>query len=264
MLAALRSEWVKISRPKFLWGTYGATAFVSAFAAVLVFATAGHRFGLTQKDSVANTVHALGAANGLVQGWGTAVEFLGILFFIVSISQTASEYARGTIRNVLAFQPHRWKFLIGKSLGLYAFIISAVFLSGLVTIAMSIGMGVVRGVHMQAWHTHAALIASFVAFGNTSLAMAGYCILGITLAILFRNSVIATAIGVIYLLIVENMLSAVIPQSSQWLIGLCLSAVAQGGAYGVTYSHGLWMAAALMPVLAVITIIVFQKKDIVA
>jgi hypothetical protein len=107
-----RSDWVRLRRPAFLTGVYGAVAAIAALATVIAFATAGEQAGMPGSA----TLVSLAGSGGPVHGLASSVSLFGVVAFAAAGAHAAGDCARGTLRNLLARQPRRAVLLAGKTL----------------------------------------------------------------------------------------------------------------------------------------------------
>jgi hypothetical protein len=82
------------------------------------------------------------------------------------------------------------------------------------------------------------------------------------LGLLLRSPISAISFGVLWLLIVENLLVAVKSSTQSWLPGSQLTIIASGGSSDVTYSHALAVGGAYVAVGALVASILFVRRDV--
>jgi hypothetical protein len=82
------------------------------------------------------------------------------------------------------------------------------------------------------------------------------------LGLLLRSPISAISFGVLWLLIVENLLVAVKSSTQSWLPGSQLTIIASGGSSDVTYSHALAVGGAYVAVGALMASILFVRRDV--
>ncbi|MGA8680395.1 MAG: ABC transporter permease [Acidimicrobiales bacterium] len=270
ILAAFRSEWVKLRRPSLFLSLYGAIAGVALLITILTFALAGHHFrgggggGGGGGGRVAITLAQLAQPDALGKAFSGFAGLLGIISLAVAGAQMASEYSVGTLRNLLIRQPRRLVLLAGKYLAVLTFSALAVLLACIIGAATAFVMAHVRGVSTSAWTSSAGLSDSLKAFGEVALAVCGYTTLGIVVGNLLRSPGAAIAVGLVYILPFELILSATVSGSDKWLPGQLLSAVASGGSSDVNLHTAIVRALAYMILLAAGTAALFVRRDVTA
>ena len=260
ILAAFRSEWVKLRRRNLLIGTYAGLALAASLFAVLLFVqapTSGTGGGLPSLTQLARP-------NGLIHGVNRAAVLLGIVAFGIAATQIASEYSLGTLRQLLVRQPRRPIFLAGKFLAVLIFMLGAVVFSSVVASLASIVMAHARHVPTAAWTSSAGIVDLTRALGDLLLATVGFTVLGLVVGLLFRSSVTAVIVGFAYLLPIEAVITRIAPSSATWLPGQLLQAVAAGGLSPDGFAHSLILSTVYLVIAAVAATVVFVRKDVTA
>ena len=97
---------------------------------------------------------------------------------------------------------------------------------------------------------------------NVFISILGFGMIGMILGILLRSPISSISIGVLWLLIIENIIGAVKPSTLSWLPGSQLSVIASGGSETVSYSHALSLGATYVGVGAIIATILFWRRDV--
>ena len=82
------------------------------------------------------------------------------------------------------------------------------------------------------------------------------------LGLLLRSPISAISFGVLWLLIVENLLVAVKNSLQSWLPGSQLTIIASGGSGDVSYTHALATGGAYVVVGALVASILFVRRDV--
>jgi len=258
---AFVSEWIKLRRRSLFWGSYAAIVAVACLVTVLTFSTAG-RSPTTGPASQVTPLSQLAQSSGSVNGLEGSLTILGVIAFAIAASQMAMEYGQGTLRNLLVRQPRRFEFLVGKFLAVSTFMIGAVALATVGSIAVAFAMAHTRGVSTDQWTMLSGLRAMGTGFIDVTLATVGYALLGMALGIVMRSSVAAVAIGIAYLLPVEQILASTVTSTAGYLPGQLLSAVAQGGTSTIGYAHSLVGALLFLAVAATAGSVLFIRRDV--
>ncbi len=259
IIAAFRSEWVKLRRRSLLVGTYVGLAIAASLFAVLLFAQAPARGG-GDLPSLAQ----LARPDGLIHGVNRAAVLLGIVAFGIAATQIASEYSLGTLRQLLVRQPRRPVLLAGKFLAVLTFMVGAVVFASAVATVAAFVMAHLRHVPTSAWTSSAGITDLTRALGDLGLATVGFTTFGLVVGLLFRSSVTAIIVGFAYLLPVEAVITRIAPQTTQWLPGELLQAIAAGGLTTATFSHSLIMSIVYLTVAVIVATVVFMRKDVTA
>jgi hypothetical protein len=76
--------------------------------------------------------------------------------------------------------------------------------------------------------------------------------------------VFAVIIGFAWLIAIENIVTRIVPGVQPWLPGQSITAVASGGAEGVSYGHGLILGAVYIVAAVTAAMVVFLRSDVTA
>jgi ABC-type transport system involved in multi-copper enzyme maturation permease subunit len=204
----------------------------------------------------------LSSFGGSVIGFSNVAGLLGIIAYCVFAAQTAQEYTYGTLRNLLVRQPGRLRLLAGKLISMKLFALLMVLISGVVSIAISYVLAPRAKVERSLWFTSDGWTQITQTFVNVSISVVGFGILGMIMGLLLRSPISAISIGVIWILIIENILGAVESSTLDWLPGNQLNVIAMGGTPQVSYSHGMTLAAIYIGVGAIIAAVLFSRRDV--
>jgi ABC-type transport system involved in multi-copper enzyme maturation permease subunit len=187
---------------------------------------------------------------------------LGIIAYCVFAAQTAQEYTYGTLRNLLVRQPGRLRLLAGKLISMKLFALVMVLISGLVSILIAYFLAPGAKVETSLWFTSDGWTQIIQTHVNVAISVVGFGIIGMVMGLLLRSPISSIAIGVLWILIIENLLGAVKSSTLEWLPGSQLNVIAVGGTPQVSYSHGMTLAAIYIGVGAVIASILFSRRDV--
>lgn len=259
IVAAFRSEWVKLKRRNLLVGTYVGLAVAASLFAVLLFVQAPATGGGDLPSLV-----QLARPNGLIHGVNRAAVLLGIVAFGIAATQIASEYSLGTLRQLLVRQPRRPILLAGKFLAVVTFMLGAVLFASLVATVAAFVMAHARHVPTSAWTSSAGITDLTRALGDLLLATVGFTIFGLVVGLLFRSSVTAIIVGFAYLLPVEAVVTRIAPHTAAWLPGELLQAIAAGGLSTAGFARSLVLSTVYVVGAGVLATVVFVRKDVTA
>lgn len=261
-----RAELRKLRRPSLFLGTMSAVVFFSALFSSLLFLLIDSPDGNSDRGRMVSR-EVLALATGGVQGFSSVGGFLGIIALCVFAAQTAQEYTYGTLRNLLIRQPGRLRVLAGKfaAMGLFALIM--VILSAGISITASIILAPRAKVSTDLWFGGDGRHALLTTFINIMISVIGFGTVGMVMGLLLRSPISAISFGVLWLLIVENLLIAVKNSLQNWLPGAQLSAIASGGAprgasTGIEYSHALLVGGVYVAVSAAVASFLFIRRDV--
>src|SRR4029453_5306241 len=183
MIAALRSELVKLRRRRVLIVTAVTTLIFSIGSAAIVLASASRTANPSGRGL---TFASLAEAGGGTEVFTTAVSFAGTFLFVVFVGAVGVEFSGGTFRTMLLFEPRRLRLLAGKMAGLLVF--SAVVLAGaeaLTWVAAKV-LAPSQDVSTGEWVSAAALGDAVSDYASVLFWITGYALLGMMVAVLIR------------------------------------------------------------------------------
>jgi ABC-type transport system involved in multi-copper enzyme maturation permease subunit len=256
-----RSEWRKLRRPTLFLGTMLASAGLTGLVTSLLFLLIDSPQGNSDRGNMISR-EILQLPSGLTIGFSNAAGLLGIVALCVFAAQTAQEYTYGTLRNLLVRQPRRLQLLIGKYVSMASFAIVMVILAAAVSMSLAFGLSGKAKVESAAWVTSDALQEMAKTFGNVLLSVIAFGTVGMILGLLLRSPISAISLGVIWLLIVENILIAVKGSLGKWMPGNLMSTIAIGGTDDVSYTHSVTMVAIYLVIGTTIVAILFKRRDV--
>jgi ABC-type transport system involved in multi-copper enzyme maturation permease subunit len=261
MFNVVKAELRKLRRPTLFFGTIGSALFftglISSFIYLMIDSPQGNG---DRGRSISREV--LGLASGSVNGFASVGNFLGIIALCVFAAQTAQEYTYGTLRNLLIRQPGRLKILLGKLISMMLFALIMILIAAVVSIAISYFLAPGANVNTDLWFTSDGFHAIFTTFMNVTISVVAFGVVGMILGLLLRSPISAISLGVLWLLIVENLLIAVKNSLQHWLPGAQRSAIASGGLADLTYKHALTVGGTYVAVGALVASVLFVRRDV--
>jgi len=261
MFNVVSAELRKLRRPTLFLGTMGSALFFTGLITSFVYLMIDSPQGNGDRGRTISR-EVLGLASGSVNGFASVGGFLGIIALCVFAAQTAQEYTYGTLRNLLIRQPGRMKILIGKLVSMMLFAIVMITVAAVVSIGISFLLAPGANVSTELWFTSDGVDAIFTTFINVTISVIAFGIVGMVLGLLLRSPISAISFGVLWLLIVENLLIAVKSSLQSWLPGAQLSAIATGGAIDISYKHALGVGGIYVGVGALVASILFVRRDV--
>ena len=261
MFNVVKAEMRKLRRPTLFFGTMGAALFFTGLITSFIYLMIDSPRGNGDRGRTLGR-EVLQLASGSVNGFASVGGFLGIIALCVFAAQTAQEYTYGTLRNLLVRQPGRMKILIGKLISMMIFALIMISIAAIVSVAISYVLAPGAKVNTDLWLTSAGYHAIFTTFVNVTVSVTAFGIVGMVLGLLLRSPISAISLGVLWLLIVENLLIAVKSSLQSWLPGAQLDAIASGGTLDLTYKHALTVGGIYVAVGATIASILFVRRDV--
>lgn len=255
------AEWRKLRRPTLLLGTMGAVAFFSVLVSSLLFLLIDSPQGNGDRG-IRITREMLALPSGSTQAFTSIGNLLGIIALCVFAAQTAQEYSLGTLRNLLVRQPGRIRLLIGKLASMKAFAIIMTLVGAVISIGVSYVLAGSKDVSTTLWFNSDGRIEIAKTLLNVFISILGFGIIGMVLGILFRSPITSISLGVLWLLIVENIVGAVKSSTLEWLPGSQLATVAAGGTETISYTHALSLSGIYVGIALVIATFLFTKRDV--
>jgi len=261
MINVVKAELRKLRRPTLFFGTIGSALFFTGLITSFIYLMIDSPQGNGDRGrSIGRDV--LGLASGSVNGFSSVGGFLGIIALCVFAAQTAQEYTYGTLRNLLVRQPGRMKILIGKLISMKLFALVMIAISAVVSIVISYILAPGAKVTTDLWFTSEGIHAIFTTFINVTISVVAFGIIGMVLGLLLRSPISAISFGVLWLLIVENLLIAVKSSWQSFLPGAQLTAIASGGTLDLTYKHALAVGGIYVAIGATIASVLFVRRDV--
>jgi len=261
MFNVVKAEMRKLRRPTLFFGTMGAALFFTGLITSFIYLMIDSPRGNGDRGRTIGR-EVLQLASGSVNGFASVGGFLGIIALCVFAAQTAQEYTYGTLRNLLVRQPGRMKILIGKLISMVIFALIMISIAAIVSVAISYILAPGAKVNTDLWLTSAGYHAIFTTFVNVTVSVTAFGIVGMVLGLLLRSPISAISLGVLWLLIVENLLIAVKSSLQSWLPGAQLDAIASGGTLDLTYKHALTVGGIYVAVGATIASVLFVRRDV--
>ena len=253
---ALRAEFRKILTTKLaLWLLAFSVAFTALNVLLMVYLVPTSARLVNSEQLLQIPAYV----NSIVASCANASVFV----LIIGIIGMTGEYRHMTITATFLASPRRAPVMVAKAVT-YA-VIGAIF--GIINFAVSLGLAMIT----LAGKEHAAIVPSesLQTLGGVILGFAIYAILGVAVGSLIRNQVAALIIALVFVFLIQPLLSAFVDWTTAWLPGGALDAV-----MNMTYRQGeatsgllsAWAGGLLLigyaVVLGAIASITTLKRDI--
>ena len=255
------AELRKLRRPSLFFGTMGAVVFFSALFSALLFLLIDSPQGNSDRGRMVGRP-ILSLATGGVQGFSSVGGFLGIIALCVFAAQTAQEYTYGTLRNLLVRQSGRLRILGGKLIANTIFATLMVLFSAVVSIGISVALAPGAKVSTDLWFTSDGWSSIIHTVINVFIAVFGFGVFGMALGLLLRSPISSISVGVLWILIIENLLGAVKQSALRWLPGSQLNTIAEGGSETISYLHAMQVGGAYVIGISIIAAVLFSRRDV--
>jgi ABC-2 type transport system permease protein len=261
MINVMRAEMRKLRRPTLLLSTMLIVTLLTTLFTFLTFWRVGDPKGNGRRGETV-TAQFLSTPHGLVYGFSIVAFLLGIVALCIFASQTAQEYTYGTSRNLLVRQPARMKILAGKYVAMSLFALLMALLSLISSIVTSYIFAAHAHVNTSSWTSSSGYSILGSAFGNVLLSVMGFGTVGMILGLLFRSPISAIAIGVIWFLILENILAGLLTGTAKWLPGQNLTNLTTTQNFTFSYQHSLIMDLLYLAGAGAIVALLFKRRDV--
>lgn len=214
MMSMVRSEFRKVTTTKvLLWLTIATIAFSALNVVLLVFLTPR----AMDIDSDLNLLLDPAYVTNILGAAGSS----SIFILILGIIGMTSEYRHMTITSTFLVTPKRPRVLVAKGLT-YALLGAAL---GLIAFITSFAVTLIA--LMTDDHAPIDPIIALQILGGVVLAFAIYAFVGVSVGALIRNQVAAIVGALVWVLIVEALLTVFVDWIGKWLPGGALDAVLQ-------------------------------------
>ncbi len=142
------------------------------------------------------------------------------------------------------------------------FALLLVAIAAIVSVGLSVALSERAKVSTELWFTSEGLQAIGQSLLNVSISVIYFGIIGMVLGLLLRSPISAISIGILWLLIIENLIGAVKPVTLDWMPGNQLATIAQGGSPDVSYSHALILGTLYVFIGSLIATVLFSRRDV--
>lgn len=258
-MSVINSELIRLKRPSFLLGATGITAVFSAIISVFVFTSIGTESA--GPGPAMPTLEDLEGVGGFVASLGTISTLVGLVTLAFWAIAVASDYSTGLIRILVQGEPNRLRLLAGKVGALTLFTAVSTALATIIASIASILMAPTTDLSTAAWSTN-WLTELGSAYINLTASALVWGVVGLLIAVLSRNSGVAIAVGIGYIMVVENLVGIVAESATDWLPGGTLAAVASGGTAALSYGTAMALAAIYAAGGLGIAAAAFHRRDI--
>lgn len=262
MLHVVASELTRLAQVRSLLIWFGLMAVFALMvnAVMATVATNASPGDLPSPGVTFPTRAELELPSGLVAGLSAASNMFGILTLSAWAFFTAQDYASGLIRLLVATEPRRWRLLGGKIVAL-TFVTALAVTAATVANLLAAPMVGASGISTDAWGRD---IGSVLASGwiNLFLSQLVWGVLGLVIAVLARSAMVAVAIGVGYVLVVESLLQLIDGAPTDRMLGATLTAIANGGTDAVSFTAALALGATYVLAGLIAAGLVFTRRDV--
>lgn len=264
MTQVVRSEFIRIWRPAFLYGGIGLMAGFAAMISVFIFTSVdGSSTDAAAAPGGGTFANATEIAEpgGFLVSLGTLSDLAGIVLLSLWAIAAASDYDTGLVRVLVQAQPNRVKLLGGKIIALACYTVIATAVTVFTAVFVARPLARLEGIDTDAWRTDffAELLGGYFNFMVPAMV---WGLIGLLIAVWTRSSGIAIGVGIGYLLIVENLIGIVADGATDFLPGGTLGALASGGTADLAWSTALGLTVLYGSAAALAALMIFRNRDI--
>lgn len=263
MIRSFRSTLLTLASRGYLLGGLGTMAGLTFLSVMINVGDAEPTVDERGPLGESVTMAQLDSAEGLAVAMGGTIALIGMVVLAIHASVIASDYANGTIRNLLVRQPNRLRLLAGKSLALVVATTGAVAVTVVVGTATAVAFAP-AGADTSLWFGGDGLAELGRTTLNVSLAALGWGLFGQVLAVASRSAVVSLATGVLVAIPLDMTISDTAEGAKRWLPGQILQSISRGGTTDVDYAPALVTAGVAVAVAAAASAVLFQRRDVVA
>jgi ABC-2 type transport system permease protein len=263
MIPVVRSELIRIWRPTFRYGGIGLMTGFAAMISVFIYTSLGSTEARIPGGGGVTTAADIAQPGGMLSALGSVGSLAGIVLLSLWAIAAASDYDTGLIRTLVQAQPSRLKLLGGKMLALTLYTLLATAITVLTVVMVARPLARLKDIDTEIWRTDfiPELAAGYLNFLIPALV---WGLIGLMIALLTRSSGLAIAIGIGYLLVVENLIGIAAPDITHYLPGGTLSALTQGGTPDLTWATALGLTTLYGTAAAATSLLAFRNRDIIS
>jgi ABC-2 type transport system permease protein len=264
MIRAFKSEWLKLRRPGMILGGLGAMIGFSILAIVLNLTRLNSAVAGRPGGGAGLTAAQVAASNGFSAIMGISATFIGVVALAICAIVVGMEYSNGTLRNLLVRQPDRLRLLGGKLLALASFLTLGVIVAYGAALVTALILVPTHDISTAAWFTSDGVQSLLKGGGNLLLATLVWGALGAILALVLRSTALALSIGLVYVLVVEQVILLAWSDGDKWLPGRLIAAIAQGGTSAISYGNALLLVGVFVVAGLSAAGALFRQRDVAA
>jgi ABC-2 type transport system permease protein len=263
MLAAVRSELVRMRRPGIILGWFGLTGLFAVMINMVMFTTVSRGVVLPPGAPGVSfpSAEALAGRDGIAAGLAAGSSMFGLVTLSFWALLAATDYSSGLVRLLASAQPRRWKLLAGKVAALIALTMAATASAAIVCVLVAVPSAGAAGLSTDAWWSSPLTVVAG-AWVNAIAAQVVWGIVGLALAVAGRSAAVAIACGAGYLLLVESIVKMGMNGNTDWLPASTLSALAHGGTASMSFASALALGLAYAAIGLAVTATIVIRRDV--
>jgi ABC-type transport system involved in multi-copper enzyme maturation permease subunit len=226
MTALIRAELLKLHTVRMFWWTVAATIAFVPLSIVLAITSPGHAASLDSQEGFRNVI--AGASSG------------GVLMILVGIFVVAGEFRFNTITSLFLITPDRRRVIRAKLAAASLVGIAVAIASAILTLAIALPWLSAKHVDLGA---HVGDIVAVLLGATASTAISG--LVGVGIGALLTNQTLAITVTLVWIFVVETMLTTFASSIGKWLPGAAASSMNGVAPPGDANYLPMWGAALL-------------------
>src|SRR3954468_2226098 len=229
MTALIRAELLKLHTVRMFWWTVGASIAFVPLSVALAITSPGKAVNLDSTEGFRNVI--AGASSG------------GVLMILVGIFVMAGEFRFNTLTSLFLITPDRRR-VIGAKLAAASLVgIAVAIASAILTLAIALPWLSTKHVDLSA---HTGDIVAVLLGATASTAIGG--LVGVGIGALLTNQTLAITVTMVWIFVVETMLTSFASSVGKWLPGAAASSMSGVAPPGDANYLPMWAAALLFTV----------------
>ncbi len=260
MNKVIRAELVRLLRRQTVIFAIAGAAVFAAIAAATVFGSA--KAGGAGLAGRLVTLETLAGHGGGTQAFATAASFVGFFVFVTFIALQGSEISGGTFRALLLRDPRRLRVLVGQVAGILVVAAGVVAIAEVFTFVASLAMAATRSVPTSAWFSTAALGDAAKNYATVLAGVAGWAVLGTTLAVVFRSTPLALGVGFVWAGPLEHLVANAWAAGNHWFPGLVLQSLIAGGTTELALGRAVLTAIVYAALAGSVALLLTARRDV--
>ena len=163
-----------------------------------------------------------------------------LLVLVLGILGITSEYRHQTITATLLATPSRGRMMAGK-MTVHALVGAVIGVLCVLTTLLTLLIGI-------QFKEHAPIDAGTLAAvsGGAILGFAVYAVVGVGFGSLVRNQIAAVTVALVWVMLIEALIVAFLPEVGRWLPGGAINGVLQAPSFGATEYLPVWGSALVL------------------
>jgi hypothetical protein len=264
MIRVIKAELLRLVHRRTLLITAAGALLFSLVAVLSVFSSAEATTSGIASRRGATPLAALTGHGGGTEAFAVGASFVGFFVFVTFIALLAGEFSGGTFRALLLREPHRLRVIVGKLAGILVVAAAAVAFAEAATFVLSLLVAPTKDIATTDWFSLRSLGEAGRDYATVFAGVAGWAIFGTTLAVIFRSTPIALAVGFAWAGPFENITVDSWSTGYRVFPGQVLASLIRGGTAELSLGRALFTATLYAAVAATVTLALVSRRDVTA